>query len=277
MRHQKPELRPRRRAPAVNARDRARPFQPDPGLTSGLVGVTVFREPRLMRAPAQLRRLEPFRDEPLHRPRIHEDPARTGQAPRLGVALGDMDALTPSDCIRRAQPSRSCGTSTDRPRSSRERQKRLLHEPRHHAGIGPAARHRRRPARVARLLVAHRLPERVVRPRRVVGRAEIVSGPWLHDRVDVGNADLAAEFHQVERGRIHAQVHTKPLARLQKAAQHLAVILGRQLHRNVVQPVLPQKRRLRLVGFDDRQPVRRRNRSAARSAARSPSRWNRSR
>src|ERR1043166_2731565 len=103
--------------------------------------------------------------------------------------------LTPTSRMSRAQPTRSPG-----------------------------------PARMACLLLAYRVAEGVIGARLGRhGRIEVEAGPRLDDGVDVGDAELAAEAHQVERGHIHRQVDAEapPVAASEERLQLLPVALAR--------------------------------------------------
>ena len=141
VRDQEAVLRLRRRRPRAHARIGAGLQQIDRRTAAGLVLAAVRRHPFFVRAPAELGRLQAFRDEAFDRPGVDEDVHRLWLLGALGVALGDVDAL---DAGLLGQP---------RPFLARLRlleleaeiggdvQQRLLDEPRHHAGIGATAGH----------------------------------------------------------------------------------------------------------------------------------------
>jgi hypothetical protein len=137
-----------------------------------------------------------------------------------------------------------------------EAHQRLLHEPAHHAGIGAAAGHGGRAAGVLRLLVPHGLAEGIVGPRRVVLGLEVVARPGLHHGVDVEDADLAAEFHEVERRGVDAQVHAEAPALGEEPAQNLAVVRLRDRDLEVADPALSKVVVRGVIGLDHRQLLR---------------------
>ena len=99
------------------------------------------------------------------------------------------------------------------PRSACEVEQRLLDEPRHHAGIGAAAGDGGGAAGAAAARLEHGLAQRVVGARlRALRLVEVEAGPRLDDGVDVERAELAAELHDVERGRVDRQVDAEALA-----------------------------------------------------------------
>ena len=194
-------LRARRRAPGAHARVGAGLQQIDRRVAAGVVRAGVLRHPLLMRAPAELGRLQAFRDEALDRPGVDEDVHAASRIVARCVSRSAMwMPLTPTRCISRAQSSRLLGSSDVEPRSPATFEQRLLDEPRDHAGIGAAAGDRRRAARRAR--GARRASSRAGRswcaragPLLLV---EIEAGPRLDDGVDVERAELAAELHDVD-------------------------------------------------------------------------------
>ena len=221
---EKAVLRPRRRAPAVHLGDRARPGDPDRGAAARVEAVAVLRLPGLVGAPAEFGRLEALGDETLDRPGVDEGAEPLVARALLGVALGDMDA---PDAERLHQPRPAVAVLRHRsalPGIGGQPQQRLLDEPAHHSRIGAAAGDRRRAARVPRLLVAHRLAQRVVGPRRVVPGLEVEPGPGLDHGVDIEHPHLAAEFHQVERRGIDREIDAEAAPLLEDAAEELAVI-----------------------------------------------------
>ncbi len=157
-------LRLRGRRPRAHARAGARLRQVDRGVAAEVVPVAVRRHVLLVRAPAELGRLQAFREEALDRPGVDEHAARLRVAGALGVALGDVDAL---DAERAASggpsPRGSAARRRSTPVSRGDVEQRLLDEPRHHAGIGAAAAHRRDAAGTAAAHVEHALAQRIVR------------------------------------------------------------------------------------------------------------------
>ena len=115
--------------------------------------------------------------------------------------------VTPSAWARRAQPSRDVGGRGSVAEVGREVEERALDEPRDHARVRAAARHRRRSRTERALEVEHRLAQRVVRAlghrQRRVG---VEAPPGLGDGVDIKRADLAAEPHHRRRRHLDRQV-----------------------------------------------------------------------
>ena len=169
----------------------------------------IRRQPFLVGAPAEFGRLHSLGKEAFHRPGVDEDVALLRLAGPLGVALGDVDALD-ADVAHQPRPAGAIAWSRLDEIEAEcigDIDQRLLREPRHHAGIGPAARHRGRATWHAGLLLANRVAHGVVGPRLGRDRAiEVEAGPRLHDRVDVGDADLAAEPQDVQRRRVDRKV-----------------------------------------------------------------------
>ena len=202
MRDQKAELRPGCRTPRMDTRDCAWPFQPYSRLATGVMPVPVFREPGLMRAPAQFRGLETFGNETLYRPGVHKDIPWARLAARLRVALRDVHGLH-TKRLHQLGPSRAIlWRSGIAPRVRGQRQQRLFYKPRHHAGVCTTATHRRCPTRIGSLFVAHSLTQRVIRALCVICRVKVKPRPGFHNGINVKNTDLAAELHQIQRRRV---------------------------------------------------------------------------
>ena len=131
---------------------------------------------------------------------------------------------------------------------------RLFDEPRHHAGIGAAAGDGRRAAGIGAALGEHGLAQRIVGARVVAARlVEIEAGPGLDDGVDVERADLAAEAHDVERGRVDREVDAEALALAggQQPAEHLAIIVARDRQMDELDAALVEQLAVGIVGIDD--------------------------
>ena len=256
MGHEKAELRPRRGTPGVDPRDRAGPLQPDRRLTARIVGVTVFGEPCLMRAPAQFGRLEPFGNEAFHRPGIDEGAARARDAAGLRVALRDMNALDAKRLHQLSPAFAVLGRGGFLAGIAGEGQQRFLDEPRHHPGVRPAAGYRRRPAGVCRLFVADLLAQGVIRTLGVILRLEVEPVPWLHHRIDIENAHLAAELHDIERGGIDAEVHAETFPVGKEPPQDVAIIVARDSDLFVADLALAQEGMHRGIRLHHHQLVR---------------------
>ena len=204
--------------------------QIDRRLAAGLVLVGVRRHPLLVRAPAELGRLQALRHEALDRPGVDERLHRLRLLGALGVALGDVDALD-AELPRKLAPLFAGHRLLElEPGVLRDVEQCLLDEPGHHAGIGAAARHRRGAAGLAGALGLHGgFAERVVGARRgsELG-VEVEASPRLVDRIDVERADLVAQFHDVERRGVDRQVDAEALAaaRGEQRRQEMAVVLA---------------------------------------------------
>ena len=247
-------MRPRRRAPGAHARVGARLQHIDRGLRAVLVGAGVLRHPFFVGAPAELGRLHALGDEALDRPGIDELAHGLGGLGALGVALGDMNAL--DACIHH-QPGPFLlrfGLFEGQAEIGGQVQQGLLHEPGHHARIGPAAGHRGRPAR----LLAPRLEQLLAQI--IVGaafgaflRVEIEAGPGLHDRVDIERADLAAQLHHRDRGDIDREIHAEAAAFAggEQRREQLAVVLFRHGLMDEADAVLVQQLLVLVLGIDD--------------------------
>ena len=135
--------------------------------------------------------------------------------------------LTPRDCISRAQPSRSLGTVGVRSEVGGEAEEGFLEEPGDHAGVGAAAGDGGGAAGIGQLLGADGLAQGVVgavlrREREV----EVVAGPGLDHGVDVEDAELAAEAHDVERAGVDREVDAEAAAVGEELGQKSPVVLG---------------------------------------------------
>src|SRR5262249_59300570 len=86
-------------------------------------------------------RLQPLGAETLDRPGVDENPARLRVARALGVALGNVDALDAGTMHQPRPVVTRLGLIELQTKLSGDVEQRLLDEPRHHAGIGPAAAH----------------------------------------------------------------------------------------------------------------------------------------
>ena len=200
-------LRLRGRRPGAHARAGARALQVDRGVAAEVVACAVRRQRLLVRAPAELGRLQAFGDEALDRPGVDELAARLRVAGALGVALGDVDALD-AEALHQPRPVLARLRLGDvELEVGREVEQRLLDHPRHHAGIGAAAADRGDAARTAAAHVEHALAQRIVRALRDRSvRVGIEAGPRLAHRVDVEGVDVLAEVHQVGRGGVDREV-----------------------------------------------------------------------
>ena len=101
-----------------------------------------------MRAPAEFRRLQPFRHEAFHRPGVDEDVDRLLGGGALGVAFGDVNAFY-ADLVHQELPVIALFRHVvlDVYILGKVEQS-LFDEPGHHAGISAATGHRRRAAGV---------------------------------------------------------------------------------------------------------------------------------
>ena len=253
MSDEKAVLRPRRRRPASHARIGAGRVEIDRRAAAGLVRSRDIRQRFFMRAPAELSRLHPLGDEALDRPGVDEHAARFGGSGALGVALGDMDSLDAQLSRQRAPFGFCLGLGRDA-RVPREIDQRLLDEPGHHAGIGAAARHRRRAARILAPLGQNGLAQRVIGAGLVAELGvEIKAGPRLDDRIDIKNVQLARELDDVERANLDRKIDDKALALAlgQQRRQNLAVIGLGQRGLKVVDPAHVEQMPMRVGGVDD--------------------------
>ncbi len=206
-----------------------------------------------MRAPAELGRLRAFRDEPLDRPRVDEHAHALLGGGALGVALGDVDALD-ADLAHEPRPVLAAARvlMVDR-QVAGEVEQRLLHEPRHHAGIGAAAGDRGRaaglaPARGKRLLAQHVVGART----RALALVEIEPGPGLVHGVDVEGAQFAGELHDVDGRGVDREVDAKalPAAFRQQRRENLAVIVARERRLDEADAALVEKTPVLVGGID---------------------------
>jgi hypothetical protein len=133
-------------------------------------------------------------------------------------------------------------------------QERLLDEPRHHTGIGAAARYSGGASRAFAAGRQNGLAQRIVRAGfRTEPGIEIKAGPRLDHSVDVKGADLTAEFHDVDRRRVDRQVDAKALAAAcgQQRAEELAVILARDRLMDEADTAVVQELAVLILGIDD--------------------------
>ncbi len=163
--------------------------------------------------------------------------------------------LTPSRLASRAQSSRVCGLRDLELGVAGDVEQRLLDEPRDHAGIGAAARHRGVAAGLAGALGRQRgLAQRVVgaRLRPELG-VEVEAGPGLVDGVDVERAELVAQLHDVERGGVDRQVDAETLAaaRGEQRRQQLAVVVPRHRLVDEADAALVEQPAVLVLGVDD--------------------------
>ena len=151
-----------------------------------------------MAAPAELGRLQALGDEAFDRPGVDETVERLRILRPLGVAFGDVDALDAETLHQFAPGQAIAGIARLHLHVGGEVEERLLHEPRHHAGVGAAAGNRRRTGAELALERQHPLAQRVVGAGGIVELGIVVeAGPGLHHRIDVEGARLAGEPHDV--------------------------------------------------------------------------------
>ena len=208
-------LRARGRAPRPHAGVGPGLQQIGAGPGADRLQAAVVGQPFLVGAPAEFRRLHAFGEEALDTPRVDEGIHRLGMSRPLGVALGDVNPLH-AQVAHHPGPARLIAGSRRGRRAAQvagEIHERLLDEPRHHAGIGPAAGHGRRAPRMPGLLLADRGPQSVVGAGLRPGAAiEIEARPGLDHGVDIERSEFAAEPHDVERRGIDREVHAEALA-----------------------------------------------------------------
>ena len=188
--------------------------------------------------------------------------------------------LTPRFCASRAHPARVCGSANVEPVSLRDVEQRLLHHPRHHAGIGAAAADRRDAARTAAAHVEHALAQRVVRALRDRGLGVgVEAGPRLAHRVDVEAVDVLAEIHQVGRRGVDREVddHAAAGPAGEQRGEHLAVVLARDRELLELELALVEQARGRCRPGRSRRISSGRSRCGARAAAARRARSSRSR
>ncbi len=240
----------RRGRPGAHPGARAGLRQVDRGVAAEVVAMAVRWHPSLVRAPAQLGRLHALRAEALHRPGVDEHALRLGLARALGVALGDVDALD-AGLLHQPRPVLAGLRLVHlEPGVGGDVQERLLDQPRHHAGIGPAGADGGDAAGPAPAHVEHGLAQRVVRALRDRrGLAGVEAGPRLADRVDVEGVDVLAEVDQVGRAGVHRQVDDQAAAGagLEQRRENLPVVLLRDRDLHMAQLALVQQR---TVGVD---------------------------
>ncbi len=179
-------LRLRRRRPGPHARAGARLRQIDGGIAAEVVPAGVRRHQLLMRAPAELRRLQAFGAKPLDRPGVDEHAARLWLARALGIALGDVDALDAGALHQPRPVVAGLGLLDLQADLGGDVKQRLLDEPRDHSGIGAAAAHGGDAAGTAAAQIQKPFAQRIVRALRdrqlAVG---VKPGPRLDHGVDV--------------------------------------------------------------------------------------------
>src|ERR1700733_649711 len=214
----------------------------------------VLRYSLLVGAPAEFGRLHAFGQEAFHRPGVDEDLDRLRLFGALGVALGDMDAFDAGLLGERAPFLAGLRLLELQPEVGGDVQKRLLDEPRHHAGIGAAAGNRRGAAGSLAARRQHGLAQRIVRARfRPELCIEVEPGPGLDHGVDVKGADLAAEFHDVDRRRVDRQIDAKalPAALGEQRTEELAVIVARYRLMDEAYAAIVQEFAVFVLGVDD--------------------------
>ena len=204
-----------------------------------------------MCAPAEFGRLEALRHEPLDGPGVDEGVERLALPSRLRIALRDVHPFHPE------VPHQPCPAGTVLRRRcvaagvAGEPEQGLLQQPGHHAGVGAAARHRGRPAWIGPLFRQHRLAQGIVRPlRRRSAEIEVVAGPGLDHGIDVGDTELPAEPHDLERTRVDREVDAKPLSIGEKLPEERAIVLAREGMVNEMHPSLLQERPVRFGRLD---------------------------
>ena len=136
--------------------------------------------------------------------------------------------LTPS-VISRAQSSRVLRLVGLHAKVAGDVQQRLLDEPRHHAGIGAAARHRGDAARIAPARLQKGLAQRIVGARlRPEFWIEVKARPGLGNGVDVERSNFAGELHDGHRTGVDRQVDAKAAAaaRGEQRREQVAVIFA---------------------------------------------------
>ena len=227
--HQEAVLGLRGRRPGAHARAGARPRQVDRGVAAEIVPVAVRRHVLLVRAPAELGRLQAFRAEALDRPGVDEHAARLRLARALGVALGDVDALD-ADALHQPRPLlaglRLGRTSTPVSRAMSSSACLTIQDTM--PGLAPQQLTAVDPAGPAAAHVEHALAQRIVRALRDRGLGVgVEAGPRLADRVDVVGVDVLAEVHQVGRGGVDRQVddHAAAGPAGEQRGQHLPVVV----------------------------------------------------
>ena len=230
-------MRPRRRRPRAHPGVGAGLQDVDRGPAALVMGAGIVRHPGLMGAPAELGRLHALGQEAFHRPGVDEHLRRLGVARPLGVAFGDVDALDPQRHREPAPLLAALRLGRRHAEVAGDVEQGLLDEPRHHAGIGAAARHRGDAAGIAAPRFKHGFPQRVIGAclRSQVG-IEVEARPRLDHGVDVEGADLAGELHDRDRGGVDRKIDAETAAAAggQQRHQEIAVILPR--HRLVDEP-----------------------------------------
>ena len=207
-----------------------------------------------MCAPAELGRLHAFREKAFDRPGVDEDFDRLRLLGALGITLGDMDAFDAEPLGELAPILARLRLLDLQVEIARDVEERLLDEPGHHARIGAAAGYRGGAARRLAAGFEHDLAQCVIRAllRTELG-VVIEAGPRLCHGVDVERADLAAELHDVDRGRVDRQVHAKALAAAfgQERTEQLAVILARDRLVDETDAALVEELAILVLGIDD--------------------------
>ena len=188
------------RRPRADARVGARLKQIDRRLRAFVMRSAVGWHPSFMGTPPKFGGLQSLGHEAFDGPGVDKHADRLWRKGALRVPLGNMHALHP-DAMHQ-----------DRPLLSRfrlfkfhsdvacEGKQCLLHKPRDHSGIGPAARHGSRATRVPALCFEDDFAQRVVgaslRPDVAV---KVEARPRFRDRIDIERTDLPAELHDGAR------------------------------------------------------------------------------
>ena len=173
----------------------------------------VLRHPLLMRAPAELGRLQAFRDEAFHRPGVDEHFSGFGCFARWVSRSAMWMPLTPSSMASLAHSSRLFGSVNLWPVSLATLTSACLTNHDTMPGLAPQQEMAVVPPGLARLVGEQPLAQGVIRARlRPELVVEIEAGPRLDDRVDVERADLAAQTHDVDRVGVDRDVDAEALA-----------------------------------------------------------------
>ncbi|KAF1853680.1 hypothetical protein Lal_00031196 [Lupinus albus] len=256
---QKAILRPLSRTPCPHSCIGAGLVEIDRRLAALLLFFCVFRHPVFMGAPAEFGGLKTLGDKTFHRPGVPESAKGLGVFCPLRVAFSHMHALD-AELLHELCP----GFAVMRLRLFDikagifgEIDQRLLHEPRHHAGVRPAGGNGRRAAGLACLFLQHGLAKRIIGSGCIVGiGVEIKARPWLNHRVDIEHAVFAAEPHQIDGSGIDRKIDAEALAlnALEQRLQNFLVILLGQMCADVVNIPLGQKRGDIFARIDDDEP-----------------------
>ena len=237
------------RRPTPHPRAGAGTREIDRRIAAERVARTLGRHVLLVRAPAEFRRLHPFRQEAVDRPGVDEFVLLLGDAGALRVAFGDVDALH-AEVARQPGPVVARGRCGGTAEVARQMQQRALDQMAHHAGIGAVCHHRGRVSAVAAQR-QRRFAHGVVGAfgDRLVGIG-IAARRRFDARIKIQHAEFAAQFDQRDRRDSDREVDQEAAAgqqRRQDGAQRV------RLQRHLLEPDAGEfgDGARRIIGIDD--------------------------